>query len=125
MDSPEKSAKIPALNKRLSTALNQEALEKLYERLIKIINLPVEEYLENEEYAKDIETYNLDSILVPVGENNKNIEEEREKNSQIQTETQDTNDKIEKGEEKEGIEEEKGIEEEGEPDDLMCNEVNF
>jgi len=125
MDSPGKLAKIPALNKRLNTALSQEALEKLYERLMRIINLPVEEYLDNEEYAKDIESYNLDSILAPVGENNKNIEEEREQSSQIQIENKDINHKREEKEKKESIEEEKGIEEEGEPDDLMCNEVIF
>lgn len=117
-DSPGKSMKIPALNKRLNASLNQEALEKLYERLLKIINLPMDEYLDNEEYVREIDTYDQKSIQA-AEDREARPKEEGIKNK----EEKGAIDVNETGEErKTGME----VEENGgggDQDDLICDEV--
>ncbi len=117
-DSPGKPMKIPALNKKLNSTLNQEALEKLYERLMRIINLPVEEYLENEQYVKEIESYNEDTISTS------RKTEEANKKEEIESKVEETQTKESK-EDNGAMEEEKDDKIEVEQDDLICDEVIF
>ena len=122
-DSPGKPMKIPALNKKLNSSLNQEALEKLYERLMRIINLPVEEYLENEQYVKEIESYNEDTISTSLNKGTSKTEEPNKKDeaeSKIEeTQTKDSKEGGDNG----AMEEEKDDKIEVEQDDLICDEV--
>lgn len=113
--------KIPALNKRLNSSLSQEALERLYERLMKIINLPLDEFLDNEEYVKEIKTYNEESIRMPTKKENKGQQESKSRESQSQTidkesEAEKMKTENDKEEAKEGLEEH---------DDLICDEVDL
>ena len=110
--------KIPALNKRLNSSLSQEALERLYERLMKIINLPLDEYLDNEEYVKEIKSYNEESILMTTKEG-------KDQQEQPKIQSQTTNKELEVGKmqaEKNDKEEAKEVLEEH--DDLICDEVD-
>jgi len=112
-DSPGKSMKIPSLNKKLNTSLSQEVLDQLYERLMRIINLPVDEYLENENYAKEIESYNSDLISLRKGSNIKTQE-----NKKVST---GNNEVIEENK-NEKMEEETEPKLDAEQDDLICDE---
>lgn len=115
-DSPGKTMKIPTLNKRLSSSLSQEALERLYEKLMKIINQPLDEYLDNEEYVKEIQTYNEESIVIPEKRENKDLREGLSQNTNRETEIEKlTVDKNNKEEAKEASPEGH--------DDLICDEV--
>jgi len=121
-DSPGKPMKIPSLNKRLNQSLNQEVLERLYERLMRIINLPVDDYLENEDYAKEIESYNESSIAVKSEkENSVKIEENDKK--EMQTENIENGVSEQKETKKGDMEEEQETKLETEQDDLICDEV--
>jgi len=123
-DSPGKPMKIPSLNKKLSSSLNQEALEKLYERLMRIINLPVEEYLENEQYVKEIETYNEDTIATLLEKGNSKTEE-APKNEETEPKIEETQANSPKKADDGAMEEEKDDKIEVEQDDLICDEVIF
>jgi len=122
-DSPGKPMRIPTLNKRLSTSLTQEALEQLYERLMRIINLPVDEYLENEEYAKDIEASNKKSITAKSDKQSLLRIQDREKNDNQGATGNGVNEQITENKGDMEIEEEPKFE--AEQDDLICDEVIF
>jgi len=116
--------KIPTLNKKLNSSLNQEALEKLYERLMRIINLPVEEYLENEQYVKEIETYNEGMISTSL-ERGTSKTEEVNKKEETESRIEETEAKSPKQADSGAMEEEKDDKIEVEQDDLICDEVIF
>ena len=116
--------KIPTLNKKLNSSLNQEALEKLYERLMRIINLPVEEYLENEQYVKEIETYNEGTISTSL-ERGTSKTEEVNKKEETESRIEETEAKSPKPADSGAMEEEKDDKIEVEQDDLICDEVIF